>query len=84
MDGRTDGRTDRQTDKYRDHAVARTDDNECVAVDGMRAGKGNGSAPRKPAPVPVCPSQIPHALAWDGIRAAMVGISIQDWAAEPI
>jgi hypothetical protein len=30
-------------------------------IGGMMAGRGNGSTRRKPAPVPLCPSQIPHA-----------------------
>jgi hypothetical protein len=34
---------------------------EC-AVGGMIIGRGNRSTPRKPAPVPLCPSQIPHDL----------------------
>jgi hypothetical protein len=29
--------------------------------DGMMIGRGNQSTRRKPAPVPLCPSQIPHA-----------------------
>jgi hypothetical protein len=28
----------------------------------MRIGRGNRSARRKPAPVPLCPPQIPHNL----------------------
>jgi hypothetical protein len=35
---------------------------EYGAVGVMRIGRGNRSAPRKPAPVPLCPPQIPHAL----------------------
>jgi hypothetical protein len=36
------------------------DDDECGAVGGMRIGRGNQGTWRKPAPVPICPSQIPH------------------------
>jgi hypothetical protein len=36
------------------------DDDECGAVGGMRIGRGNRSTRRKPAPVPLCPPQIPH------------------------
>jgi hypothetical protein len=39
--------------------------NECGATDGMRIGRENWSTQKKPAPVPVCPSQIPHVLTWD-------------------
>jgi hypothetical protein len=30
-------------------------------IDGMMIGRGNRSTRRKPAPVPLCPSQTPHA-----------------------
>jgi hypothetical protein len=30
-------------------------------VDGMMIGRGNRSTRRKPAPVPLCPPQTPHA-----------------------
>jgi hypothetical protein len=49
------------------------DDDECGAVCGMRIGRGNRSTRRKPAPVPLCPSQIPHDLTWAWTRAAAVG-----------
>jgi hypothetical protein len=45
-------------------------DDECVAVGGMRIGRGNLSTRRKTAPVPVCPSQIPHDLTWARTRVA--------------
>jgi hypothetical protein len=45
---------------------------ECGVVSGMRIGRGNGSTRRKPAPVPLCPPQIPHDLTWDRTRAAEV------------
>jgi hypothetical protein len=48
-------------------------DDDDGAVGGMRIGRGNRSTRRKPAPVPLCPPQIPHDLSWDGIRAAAVG-----------
>jgi hypothetical protein len=38
------------------------DDDECGVVGGMRIGRGNRSIRRKPAPVPLCPPQIPHDL----------------------
>jgi hypothetical protein len=34
-------------------------DDECGAVGGMIIGRGNRRTLRKPAPVPLCPSQIP-------------------------
>jgi hypothetical protein len=43
------------------------------AVGGMRIGRGSRSTRRKPAPVPLCPPQIPHDLTWDRTRAAGVG-----------
>jgi hypothetical protein len=49
------------------------DDDECGAVGEMRIGRGNGSTRRKPAPVPLCPPQIPHDLTRDRTRAATVG-----------
>jgi hypothetical protein len=39
----------------------------------MRIGRGNRSSLRKPAPVPLCPPQIPHDLTWDRTRAVAVG-----------
>jgi hypothetical protein len=38
----------------------------------MMIGRGNRSTRRKPAPVPLCPPQIPHA-AQTRTRAAVVG-----------
>jgi hypothetical protein len=47
------------------------DDDECGAVGGMRICRGNRSTWRKPAPVPLCPPQIPHTriiyLLWSAI-----------------
>jgi hypothetical protein len=37
--------------------------------DGMMIGRGNRSTRRKPAPVPLCPPQIPHDLTWVRTRA---------------
>jgi hypothetical protein len=48
------------------------DDDKCGPVSGM-LGKGNLSAQRKPASVPLCPPQIPHDLTWARTRAAAVG-----------
>jgi hypothetical protein len=44
-------------------------DDECGIVRGMTIGRGNRSTRRKPAPVPLCPPQIPHELTWDRTRA---------------
>jgi hypothetical protein len=49
------------------------DDDERGAIDGMRIGKGNRSTLRKPAPMLLCPPQIPHDLTWARTRAAAVG-----------
>jgi hypothetical protein len=49
------------------------DDDECGAVGGMRTGRGNRSTRRKPAPVPLCPPQVPHILTWARTLAATVG-----------
>jgi hypothetical protein len=49
------------------------DDDDYRAVGGMRIGRGNRSTRKKPAPVPLCPPQIPHDLTWDRTRAAVVG-----------
>jgi hypothetical protein len=37
-------------------------DNDDGEIGGMMIGKGNQSTRRKPAPVPHCPPQTPHAL----------------------
>jgi hypothetical protein len=49
------------------------DDDEYGAFGGMRIGRGNWSTRRKPAPVPLCPPQMPHDLIWVRTRAAAVG-----------
>jgi hypothetical protein len=48
-------------------------DDDYGAVGGMRISTGSRSTGRKPAPVPLCPPQIPHDLTWDRTRAAAVG-----------
>jgi hypothetical protein len=48
-------------------------DGDYGAVGGMRIGRVNRSTRRKPAPVPLCPPQIPHDLTWVRTRAAAVG-----------
>jgi hypothetical protein len=47
-------------------------DDDYGAAGGMRIGRGNRSTQRKPAPVPLCPPQIPHDLTRDLTRAAAV------------
>jgi hypothetical protein len=34
-------------------------DGDCGEIGGMKIGRGNRSARRKPAPAPLCPPQIP-------------------------
>jgi hypothetical protein len=36
------------------------DEDDCGAIGGMKIGRGNRSTQSKPAPVPLCPLQIPH------------------------
>jgi hypothetical protein len=48
-------------------------DDECGAVGGMRIGRGNRNIRRTPAPVPLCPPQIPHELTWARTSAVAVG-----------
>jgi hypothetical protein len=51
------------------------------AIGGIRIDRGNRSTRRKPAPVPLCPLQIPHDLTWVRTRAAAVGSQQQTaWA----
>jgi hypothetical protein len=57
------------------------DDCDCVAIDGMKIGRGNPSTRRKPGPGPLCPPQIPldQTRAWT--RAAAVGSQrLSAWA----
>jgi hypothetical protein len=42
----------------------------CEAVGGMRIGRGNRSARRKPAPAPLCLPEIPHDMTWGRALAA--------------
>jgi hypothetical protein len=49
------------------------DDGDCEAVGGMKIGWAHRSTWRKPAPVPLCPAQIPHDLTRARTRAAAVG-----------
>jgi hypothetical protein len=49
------------------------DDGDCGEIDGMKIGRGNRSTRRKPAPAPLCPSQIPHDQTLARTRAAAVG-----------
>jgi hypothetical protein len=46
---------------------------DCGAIRGIKIGRGNRSTRRKPAPVPLCPPQIPHYLTVARTRAAAVG-----------
>jgi hypothetical protein len=48
------------------------DDDECAAVGGI-ISRGNGSIPRNPAQVPLCPPEIPHDLTRDRTQATVVG-----------
>jgi hypothetical protein len=47
-------------------------DYDDVEIGGMMIGRGNRSTRRKPAPVPLCPQQTPHA-ARTRTRATAVG-----------
>jgi hypothetical protein len=38
---------------------------------GIKIGRVNRSAQRKPIPAPLCPPQIPHKLVWDRTQAAV-------------
>jgi hypothetical protein len=49
------------------------DDDECGAVGGMKIDRGNWSTRRKPAPVTLCPPQIPHDLTCVQTWATTVG-----------
>jgi hypothetical protein len=57
------------------------DDDDSGAIGGMQIGKGNRSTRRRPAPVPLCPSQIPHDVTRARTLAAAVGSRwITAWA----
>jgi hypothetical protein len=49
------------------------DDGDSGVPGGIKIGRGNRSTRRKPAPVPLCPPQIPHDLTRVRTRAAAVG-----------
>jgi hypothetical protein len=51
------------------------DNDECGEVGGM-IGRGNIRTLRKPAPVPLCPSQIPRDVTRARIRTAVVGSQV--------
>jgi hypothetical protein len=56
------------------HCLAQIVDNyNCGAIGGMRIGKGNRNARRKPAPVPHCPPQFSCNVIRARTRAAAVG-----------
>jgi hypothetical protein len=48
-------------------------DDDCGAIGGMKFGRGKRSTRRQPAPVPLCPPQIPHDLSRTRTRTAAVG-----------
>jgi hypothetical protein len=58
---------------YVGHYEPAPDDDECEADGGIIISGENGNTRRKPAPVPLYPSQISHGLTWDRTRAATVG-----------
>jgi hypothetical protein len=49
------------------------DEGDCGAISGMKIDRGNRSTRRKPAPVPLCPPQIPHDQTRARTLAAAVG-----------
>jgi hypothetical protein len=55
---------------YKHHMI---DEGDCEAVGGMKIGRGNRSTRRKPAPVPLCPPQIPHDQTRSRTQATAVG-----------
>jgi hypothetical protein len=55
---------------YQPHMI---DEGDCGAIGGMKIGRGNRSARRKPARAPLCPPQIPHDQTRARTRAAAVG-----------
>jgi hypothetical protein len=42
------------------HKPQMIDEGDCVAIGGMKIGRGDRSTRREPAPAPLCPPQIPH------------------------
>jgi hypothetical protein len=55
------------------HIVPAPDDYDDGEIGGMMIDRGNRSAQRKPASLPLSPPQIPHNLTWARTRAAAVG-----------
>jgi hypothetical protein len=49
------------------------DDGDCGSIGGMKIDRGNWNTRTKPAPVPLCPPQIPYDLTQARTRAAVVG-----------
>jgi hypothetical protein len=49
------------------------DEGDCGVIGGIKIGRGNQSTRKKPAPVPLCPPQIPHDQNRARTRAAAVG-----------
>jgi predicted nucleic acid-binding Zn ribbon protein len=57
------------------------DDGDYGALGWMKIGRGYRSTRRKPAPVPLCPPQIPHDQTRDETRAAAMGCKrLTAWA----
>jgi hypothetical protein len=56
------------------------DEDNCGAIGGMEIGRGNRSTQRKPAPAPLCPSQIPHDQTPARTRAAVGSQRLTAWA----
>jgi hypothetical protein len=49
------------------------DEGDCGAIGVMQIGRGNRSTGRKPAPVPLCPPQIPYDQTGVRTRPAVAG-----------
>jgi hypothetical protein len=49
------------------------DGGDCIAIGGRKIGRENRNTWRKPAPAPLCPSQIPHDWTRGQTRDAVVG-----------
>jgi hypothetical protein len=57
------------------------DDVDCGAIGGMKIGRGNWNTRRKPAPLSLCPPEIPHDLTRARTPAAAVGSdNLTAWA----
>jgi hypothetical protein len=54
--------------------------NDRKEVGGMKTGGRNRSTDRKPAPMPLCPPQIPHNLTWDWTEPVAAVGSLTSWA----